>query len=147
MAKLLYGSGLRLMECLCLRVKDVDVAQTQVVVRDGKGGKDRVTVLPETLVPFLQEHLQHVEYLHDDDLRRGYGKIPLPDALARKYPHASREWIWQYVFPASQRRPHPRTGEIVRDHIQGFQTRHPPCRYQEARHAPRLPPLLRHAPA
>ncbi len=116
MAKLLYGSGLRLMECLCLRVKDVDVAQSQIVVRDGKGAKDRITVLPESLVPFLQEHLQHVKYLHDDDLRRGYGKVPLPDALARKYPHASREWIWQYIFPASQRTPHPRTSELVRDH-------------------------------
>jgi integron integrase len=116
MAKLLYGSGLRLMECLCLRIKDVDIAQTQIVVRNGKGAKDRVTVLPESLVPFLQEHLQHVQYLHDDDLRRGYGKAPLPDALARKYSHASREWIWQYVFPASQRTPHPKTGEIVRDH-------------------------------
>ncbi|MFP4346518.1 MAG: integron integrase [Anaerolineales bacterium] len=116
MAKLLYGSGLRLMECLSLRVKDVDFAQTQIVVRDGKGAKDRITLLPESLVPFLQEHLQHVRYLHDDDLRRGYGKVPLPDALARKYSHADREWIWQYVFPASQRTPHPKTGEIVRDH-------------------------------
>ena len=117
MAKLLYGSGLRLMECLCLRVKDVDFEQRQIVVRDGKGGKDRVTVLPETLLPFLQEHLQHVKYLHDDDLSKGYGCAPLPSALDRKYPNASREWTWQYVFPASQRTPHPKTGELVRDHV------------------------------
>ena len=116
MTKLLYGSGLRLRECLRLRVKDVDFAQAQIVVRDGKGGKDRVTVLPETLVPFLQEHLQHVKYIHDDDLSKGYGSAPLPSALDRKYPNAGREWKWQYVFPASKRTPDPRTGIICRSH-------------------------------
>jgi integron integrase len=116
MAKLLYGSGLRLMECLRLRVKDVDFEQRQIVVRDGKGGKDRVTILPEALVPFLQEHLQHVKYLHDDDLKKGYGSAPLPSALERKYPNASRDWKWQYVFPASKRTPYPHTGLIGRSH-------------------------------
>ncbi len=116
MAKLLYGSGLRLRECLRLRVKDVDFEQRQIIVRDGKGGKDRVTVLPETLVPFLQEHLRHVKYLHDDDLSKGYGNAPLPSALERKYPNASREWKWQYIFPASKRTPDPHTGLIGRSH-------------------------------
>ncbi len=116
MAKLLYGSGLRLRECLRLRVKDIDFEQRQIVVRDGKGAKDRVTVLPETLVPFLQEHLQHVKYLHDDDLSKGYGSAPLPSALERKYPNASREWKWQYVFPASKRTLHPHTGIVCRGH-------------------------------
>jgi len=116
MAKLLYGSGLRLMECLRLRVKDIDFEQRQIIVRDGKGGKDRVTVLPETLVPFLQEHLRHVKYLHDDGLSKGYGSAPLPSALERKYPNASREWKWQYVFPASQRASDPHTGAMGRSH-------------------------------
>jgi len=117
MAKLLYGSGLRLMECLRLRVKDIDFEQQQIVVRDGKGGKDRVTVLPKALVPFLQDHLRHVEYLHDDDLSKGYGSVPLPSALERKYPNASREWKWQYVFPASKQTPDPHSGVTGRSHI------------------------------
>jgi len=117
MAKLLYGSGLRLGECLELRVKDVDFAQRQIIVRDGKGMKDRVTILPETLTPFLQEHLRHVKYLHDDDLSKGYDSAPLPFALNRKYPNASREWAWQYVFPASELAPDPRTGVICRSHV------------------------------
>jgi len=116
MAKLLYGSGLRLMECLRLRVKDVDFAQRQIIVRDGKGGKDRVTMLPDAVVPFLKEHLRHVKRIHDDDLAQGYGSVYMPTALERKYPNASREWIWQYVFPASQRSGDPRSGVIRRHH-------------------------------
>jgi integron integrase len=116
MVKLLYGSGLRLRECLRLRVKDVDFEQQRIVVRDGKGGKDRVTVLPETLVPFLQEHLRHVKYIHENDLSKGYGNASLPSALDRKYPNAGREWTWQYVFPAPKRAPDPRTGVICRSH-------------------------------
>ncbi|MEE8391170.1 MAG: integron integrase [Anaerolineae bacterium] len=116
MAKLLYGSGLRLRECLTLRVKDIDFTQHRIVVRDGKGMKDRVTVLPQTLVPFLQEHLRHVRHIHDDDLSKGYGSVPLPSALDRKYPNASREWKWQYVFPASKLAPDPHTGVICRSH-------------------------------
>ncbi|GAP63159.1 hypothetical protein ARMA_1582 [Ardenticatena maritima] len=100
-AQLLYGSGLRLMECLRLRVKDLDFEQFQVIVRDGKGQKDRVTVLPQALVEPLQRQLQHVQHVHQQDLARGYGAVFLPDALARKYPNAEREWIWQWVFPSA----------------------------------------------
>jgi integron integrase len=116
MAKLLYGSGLRLMECVRLRVKDVDFAQRQVLVRDGKGGKDRVTPLSERLVAPLQEHLQRVALLHTRDLREGYGHVFLPDAFARKSTSASRDWIWQYVFPAEQRSSDPRSGAVRRHH-------------------------------
>ena len=100
MAKLLYGSGLRLMECVRLRVKDVDFTQRQIVVRDGKGAKDRVTMLPDSLIAPLQEHLRRVQLTHAQDLRTGHGHVYLPNALERKYPNANREWIWQYVFPA-----------------------------------------------
>ena len=117
MAKLLYGSGLRLMECLRLRVKDIDFAQRQIVVRDAKGKKDRVTMLPDAVVPFLQEHLRHVKHIHDDDLAQGCGSVYLPYALERKYPHASREWIWQYVFPATTLSKDPRTGAMRRHHL------------------------------
>ncbi len=117
MAKLLYGSGLRLMECVRLRVKDVDFAQCQVLVRDGKGGKDRVTPLSERLVVPLQEHLHRVALLHQRDLRAGYGHVFLPDAFARKSTNASRDWIWQYVFPAEQRSTDPRSGAVRRHHL------------------------------
>ncbi len=117
MAKLLYGCGLRLKECLQLRVQDIDFAQHQVIVRAGKGDKDRVTMLPDSVVPFLQEHLRHVKRLHDQDLARGYGRVDLPSALDRKYPHADREWPWQYVFPASKLSRHPQTGLLCRHHI------------------------------
>ena len=117
MAKLLYGSGLRLMECVRLRVKDVDFTQRQIIVRDGKGQKDRVTMLPDVLIPLLQEHLRHVKQVHDDDLAKGYGSVYLPFALERKYPNANREWIWQYVFPASKLSRDPRTGSVRRHHV------------------------------
>jgi integron integrase len=117
MAKLLYGGGLRLMECVRLRVKDLDFAQHQIVVRDGKGMKDRITMLPGAAVPFLQDHLRHVKQLHQDDLRAGYGKVYLPFALERKYPNANGEWIWQYVFPASSLSVDPRSGVTRRHHI------------------------------
>ncbi|MCJ7738762.1 MAG: integron integrase [Anaerolineae bacterium] len=117
MAKLLYGSGLRLMECLRLRVKDLDFSQQQIIVRDGKGQKDRVTMLPESLVPLLQEHVRHVRHIHEEDLSKGYGSVYLPFALERKYPNASREWLWQYVFPASRLSTDPRTGTVRRHHV------------------------------
>ena len=117
MAKLLYGSGLRLLECIRLRVKDVDFAQHQIVVRDAKGHKDRVTMLPEAVTAPLQEHLRHVKTVHDGDLAQGYGSVYLPYALERKYPNANREWIWQYVFPASKRSKDPRTGAVRRHHV------------------------------
>lgn len=113
-AKVLYGSGLRLNECLQLRVKDVDFERRQIVVRQGKGMKDRVTVLPDALVPFLEEHLRHVKRMHDDDLKNGHGLVSLPFALGKKYPNASREWMWQYVFPASGLAPDPHTGILCR---------------------------------
>jgi integron integrase len=117
MAQLLYGSGLRLMECIRLRVKDIDFGQHQLMVRDGKGGKDRVTTLPDRLATPLQQHLRRVQLLHTQDLREGYGAVYLPFALERKSANASREWIWQYVFPAEQRSADPRTGEVRRHHL------------------------------
>jgi integron integrase len=114
---LLYGSGLRLMECLRLRVKDLDFAAGRITVRDGKGFKDRVTVLPESLVQELQKHLVRVKALHEDFLRRGLGGVELPYALERKYPGAGREWGWQYVFPARNVSSDPRTGARRRHHV------------------------------
>lgn len=117
MAKLLYGSGLRLMECARLRVKDVDFAYHTVVVRDGKGMEDRVTMLPDGVIPPLQEHLQRVKQLHEQDLAKGHGSVYLPYALERKYPNANREWIWQYVFPANRLSVDPRSGIVRRHHV------------------------------
>jgi integron integrase len=117
MASLLYGSGLRLMECVRLRVKDIDVARLQITVRDGKGGKDRVTVLPTSLVEPFQRQLERAGALHESDLREGFGRVYLPYALAGKYTNADREWCWQYVFPARHRSVDPRTGREQRHHI------------------------------
>lgn len=117
MAKLLYGSGLRLMECIRLRVKDVDFGMNQIMVRDGKGKIDRVTMLPESVNSDLKEHLKRVKAIHDNDLNRGYGRVFLPYALGRKYPNADREWGWQYVFPSSSLSKDPRTGAIRRHHV------------------------------
>ncbi len=116
-AKLLYGSGLRLMECLRLRVKDLDFAHRQILVRDGKGEKDRVTMLPESLVSPLQDHLRIVKRTHEEDLAKGYGAVYLPYALERKYPNAEREWLWQYIFPANRLSVDPRSGIVRRHHI------------------------------
>ncbi len=117
MAKLLYGSGLRVTECVRLRVKDVDFTRQQILVRDGKGEKDRVTMLPAAVIPSLQEHLLHVRHIHERDVAEGYGNVYLPYALAEKYPNASQEWIWQYVFPAAGRSRDPRTGIVRRHHV------------------------------
>lgn len=117
MAPLLYGSGLRLMECLRLRVKDVDFFYNQIVVRDGKGRRDRVTMLPQNIKMPLQRHLQDVHQLHAQDLQAGARHVYLPYALERKYPHASHEWVWQYVFPAAQPSRDPRTGIVRRHHV------------------------------
>lgn len=117
MVQLLYGSGLRLMECLRLRVKDLDFAQHQLMVRDGKGMHDRLTMLPDTLTLPLREHLVGVRLLFDQDLAQGFGEVYLPFALARKAPDAARTWGWQYVFPADQRAADPRDGKIRRHHI------------------------------
>ena len=118
MGWLLYGAGLRLMECLRLRVKDIDFAYRQLVVRDGKGQKDRVTLLPDRLHAPLRLHLAKVKALHDEDLAHGYGSVYLPFALERKYPNAPREWHWQYVFPAARISVDPRTGIERRHHAQ-----------------------------
>jgi integron integrase len=117
MAGLLYGSGLRLMECLRLRVKDIDFDQKHIVVRDGKGQKDRITVMPKNFQDELLGHLKKVKKIHVQDLRQGYGQVYLPSALSRKYPNAAKEWTWQYVFPASQVGLDPKTGIIRRHHL------------------------------
>ncbi|MBN1850052.1 MAG: integron integrase [Deltaproteobacteria bacterium] len=117
MARLIYGCGLRLMECLRLRVKDIDFNMNQVIVRSGKGNKDRVTMLPETLKPLLEEQLKRVKLIHEMDLKNGLGEVELPFALARKYKNAAKEWHWQYVFPSEKLSRDPRTGRIGRHHI------------------------------
>jgi integron integrase len=114
---LLYGAGLRLMEALRLRVKDVDFATNQITVREGKGQKDRITMLPGAVKAPLTEHLQRVREVHQQDLRRGLGHVYLPDALARKYPNAACEWGWQYLFPAAEIAVDPRSGERRRHHL------------------------------
>lgn len=117
MAVLLYGSGLRLMECHRLRVKDVAFERREIVVREGKGHKDRVTMLPASVIDRLRAHLAAVARLHARDLAGGAGRVMLPDALARKYPHADRQWDWQWVFPASKLSVDPRTGIRRRHHL------------------------------
>ncbi|GMQ84407.1 MAG: integron integrase [Gammaproteobacteria bacterium] len=114
---LLYGSGLRLMECLRLRVKDLDFEHLAITVRSGKGGKDRIVTLPEPCIEPLKRQLQTVRNLHDKDLNDGFGAVWLPYALARKYPKAPKSWGWQYVFPASRRSVDPRSGVTRRHHL------------------------------
>ncbi len=115
--KILYGSGLRISECLRLRVKDIDFSLKTIVVRKGKGQKDRVTPFPESLVTPLQEHLQRVRLIHANDLAAGFGEVYLPHGLARKYPRAARQWRWQYVFPSRQRSVDPLSGKVRRHHL------------------------------
>jgi integron integrase len=115
--KLIYGAGLRIMECLRLRVKDIDFPGCRIIVRDAKGMKDRVTVLPKDIAISLDAHLERVRLLHRNDLADGYGTVYLPHALERKYPRASAEWAWQYVFPARSLSRDPRSGKIRRHHI------------------------------
>ena len=117
MGALLYGAGLRQIECLSLRVKDIDFAYRQILIRDAKGGKDRVTMLPENLVQSLQAHLGRVRALHRGDLAEGYGEVWLPHALARKYRRAGFDWGWQFVFPSRNRSAQPDTGAIRRHHV------------------------------
>lgn len=117
MTKILYGSGLRLNECLRLRVKDIDFENRQIIVRGGKGDDDRFTILPDTVAAEIKHHLMDVKALHDKDLREGYGEAVLPFALAKKYPNAGKEWIWQYIFPASQRSIDPISGVTRRHHL------------------------------
>jgi integron integrase len=117
MAGLLYGAGLRLMECVRLRVQDVDFARSEITVRQGKGGKDRRTMLPALVAEALQCQMAEARRLHERDLGAGFGAVWLPHALDRKYPNAAREWAWQYVFPASMRSVDPRSGVERRHHL------------------------------
>ena len=117
MAGLLYGSGLRLMECVRLRIKDIDFELAQITVRDAKGGKDRITMLPLNMSEPLRRHLLRVKAQHEQDLEDGFGSVHLPFALARKSPKAAREWPWQYAFPSSRLSIDPRNGEKRRHHI------------------------------
>lgn len=116
-AQVLYGTGMRLMEGLRLRVKDVEFERREIVVRDGKGGKDRVTMLPDRLTEPLRAHLERVRALHDRDLAEGFGEVGLPDALAEKVRTAPRAWGWQWVFPSAQRSVDPRSGLVRRHHL------------------------------
>ncbi|MCC2867321.1 MAG: integron integrase [Candidatus Accumulibacter phosphatis] len=145
--RLLYGTGMRIMECLRLRVKDVDFARGEILVREGKVFKDRVTMLPEKLLAPLSEHLARVKALHEADLADGWGEVYLPWALERKYPNAAREWAWQYVFVAAKRSVDPRSGAVRRHHV-GAQTIQRAMR-DALRHAgiskPATPHTLRHS--
>jgi integron integrase len=114
---LLYGTGLRQTECLQLRVKDIDFAQNQVIVRDGKGMESRVTMLPNSLAEELKFHLEIVKRLHQQDLEKGYGSVYLPFALERKYKNADRDWVWQFVFPSDRISQDPRSGIVRRHHL------------------------------
>ena len=114
---LLYGSGMRLLECLRLRVKDVDFAQNMIVIREGKGNVDRVTVLPGKVKEKLAQQIKKVSMLHDDDVEAGCGEVKLPFALERKYPNASKELGWQFIFPSSRRSLNEKTGKMLRHHV------------------------------
>jgi len=138
-ASLLYGAGLRLLEALRLRVKDVDFARGEVLVRDGKGQKDRVTMLPQRVVLPLQQHLRQAELLHQQDLAEGFGLANLPFALARKYPNAAAEWGWQFVFPSLNRSVDPRTKGVFRHHV------HEKTIQRAVREATRRAGLVKHA--
>ena len=117
MVKILYGSGLRAIECLRLRVKDVDFDMNQIIVRDGKGKKDRATILPDDIKDPLRKHLIFIKQLHENDLSKGFGRVYLPYALAKKYKNADIEFVWQYVFPAKMISIDPRSGIKRRHHI------------------------------
>ena len=117
MASLLYGSGLRLMECVRLRVLDIDFSYSQIIVRSGKGNKDRKTMLPPDIIGPLTQHLKKVKITHERDLDEGFGEVYLPNALERKFKNANKEWRWQYIFPASRRAVDPRSNKIRRHHL------------------------------
>ncbi len=137
--KLMYGSGLRLQECLELRVKDIDFGRGEIRLRSGKGGKDRVTMLPRSATDALIPHLKEVRRVHRRDLAGGDGRVQLPHALERKYPSASREWPWQYVFPASRLWADPRTSRRYRHHL------HPSAVQRAVKSAVRKAGITKHA--
>jgi len=117
MASLMYGAGLRLMECLRLRIQDIDFERNEILVRDGKGARDRITMLPESLKAPLQDHLKKVKAIHERDLADGWGRVQMPSALDCKYPNAPKDWRWQWVFPQENRWKNTKTGEQGRHHI------------------------------
>jgi len=117
MAQLMYGCGLRLMECLRLRIKDVDLENDLLMVRSGKGEKDRALMIPEKIKEELSKHVASVKEVHDQDVKMGYGEVSLPDALEKKCPGAPKEWGWQWMFPAEKLSVDPRTGKVMRWHI------------------------------
>jgi integron integrase len=117
LAKILYGTGLRLMECLRLRVKDIDFERNQIIVRNGKGDKDRATMLPESIKAAVREHLARVKILHEKDVVDGFGEVYLPDALERKFPYAARDWGWQWAFPSGRISEDSRSGKKRRHHL------------------------------
>ena len=116
-SKLMYGSGLRISEAVRLRVQDIDQKMKTITVRSGKGNKDRVTTFPESIIPFLKNHLLKVKIIHEKDLSQGYGEVYLPNALSRKYRNAAKNWGWQYVFPANSLSVDPRSGVTRRHHV------------------------------
>jgi integron integrase len=146
-AGLLYGTGMRLLEGLRLRVKDVEFSRREIIVREGKGNKDRVTVLPENLILPLKAHLEKVRALHERDLEAGFGEVFLPDALAVKYPNAAKAWGWQFVFPSPVRSTDPRSGVERRHHV--YETSVQRAVREAARaagiHKPVTPHVLRHS--
>ncbi len=146
-ASLLYGTGMRLMEGLRLRVKDIDFERREIVIREGKGSKDRVTVLPENLIDPLQQRLRKTQQLHQTDLDAGYGEVHMPDALQVKYPKAGRAWGWQYVFPSQARSVDPRSGVIRRHHLseQSVQRAISGAAKRAGIHKPCSPHTLRHS--
>jgi integron integrase len=117
MASLLYGTGMRLMECVRLRVQDIDFRYKQIIVRNAKGAKDRLVPLPDSLAGDIRGHLEQVRTLFQSDLQRGLGEVFLPDALARRYPSAPPEWIWQYAFPSGRLSADPRSAKVRRHHM------------------------------
>lgn len=146
-ARLLYGSGMRLMEAVRLRVKDIEFTRREILVREGKGFKDRVTMLPEAVIPALTSHLAKVKALHDEDIGLGLGEVYLPDALDKKYPAAGREWGWQYVFPARQLSVDPRSGKRRRHHVdeKGMQRAMKQAVHDAGLVKPATPHSLRHS--
>lgn len=147
MLRLIYGTGMRIMECVRLRVKDVDFARGEIIIREGKGFKDRVTMLPASLMAPLRKHLARVKALHEADLKAGFGDVYLPYALARKYPNAGREWCWQYVFPSCKRTVDPRSGVTRRWHAHeaGIQRAMRQALRDAGIHKPATPHTLRHS--
>jgi integron integrase len=145
--RLLYGTGMRILEAMRLRVKDVEFDRRAIIVRDGKGGKDRITVLPAAMIGSMRQQMRRAHLLHQRDLAQGFGRTYLPDALAGKYPTADREWAWQYVFPAAAHSRDPRSGAVRRHHIsdQAFQRAMKQAVRDAGLGKPATPHTLRHS--